>query len=388
MFPMRSCHRDARRRESRSALRVSLEMRHSIFVGVVATLCLSGARAQGPLRAARASSPAAHGAVAPAAVRLGYGLKTGDMLRYKVTALFSGHFPPFAQPNGPAIHIKIVLGYVADVKKQDEKGGEVEFKVDTADVFLLEKEPRPDGSTDADSTLPFPVPVEQMQKTLNVTVRLRPDGSVTSISGGEGNAVPINLGFDIRKLFRLLMPVIFPDKPLNPNEEWSFDDGVLGQRPGKTVYKGRLLSITPAQQNVSIQIASNAETNVADQIDKSGKLTEKKEDVAGSVTGKVTVTGDLKFTAPNGTGDRYAGRLQTGKLLLTTLLTQKRNAPDPDNPDAPLESKIDVKARLFVQAQDKTPATDAGSPNKASSKAPGRSDPPAGTRKKDKKKTP
>ena len=51
--------------------------------------------------------------------------------------------------------------------------------------------------------------------------------------------------------------------------------------------------------------------------------------------------------APN---DRILGRFVTGEMLMTALLNRKRTVADPDKPEEPLESRIDVKARLIFQA--------------------------------------
>jgi hypothetical protein len=92
---------------------------------------------------------------APTSLQLAYALNAGDTFRYRVTGLFNGHFPPFAQPGSPAVNLKVVLEYAGKVNKVDDKGAEVVFVVDKGDLYLLEKEPGEDGKTNPADETPF-----------------------------------------------------------------------------------------------------------------------------------------------------------------------------------------------------------------------------------------
>jgi hypothetical protein len=314
---------------------------------------------------ARADTHAAQPKAAPdssAAVRLTYDLKPGFTRRYKVTGIFSGHFPPFAQPTSPPILLRAQLEYAATVTKQDAKGAEVEFSVESADISILEKDPGPDGKIDPDSETPFPLPIEQVQKTLNVTAILRPDGSIAEVVGGDTSQIKIDLGFDLRKLFLLIMPVTFPDRSVRVNEAWTFTDGLLGKGADRVTYRSRLLGIAPAAHATAFRIGQDAQARIDDRRDKDGKPTDKDDAIVDTTKGTVTVTGALNFVTPSTAAppatDSRAGNLAEGRLTLTVLLNRKRTIPDPDRPDDPLESQIDVRARLFVRAD--------GGPRKAS----------------------
>ncbi len=293
----------------------------------------------------------------PAAARLAYDLTPGSAHHYKVTAIFTGHFPPFTQPGGQPVSLRVLLGYNAAVKKADDKGAEVEFTVDSAEIDLLEKDPGPNGKIDPDSVAPWPIALQEVQQRLNVTALLRPDGSIASIEGGSAMPVQINLGIDLRKLFLLVMPVTFPDKPVKINDTWTFTDGLLGNQPGKVTYSGTLTQIDPTDRQLLFHIRQDAQAAINDKHDKGGKLTDNAADAVDQTTGKVTVTGDLLFAAPNAAvrADRCLGRLTRGHLVMNALLTRKRTAPDPDHPEDPATSNIDVQARLFVQADDARP---------------------------------
>ncbi len=297
--------------------------------------------------------------ISPAPAKITYRFKLGDSFLYKVSGLFTGHFPPFLQPNSPPINLKIDFTYKAAVKKQDDKGAEVAFTVDEAEVSLLEKDPGPDGKIDPDNITPFPLPLAQIQKTLNITARIRPDGSIESIAGGDTSQVKIDIGFDLRKLFLVIMPVIFPDRVLKPNDTWKYDDGLLGHKPGRINYTGKLISSTPQGKNTIYIVEQSGDSNVEDKRDKAGKATINPADVVESTMGTVNLSGSLKFVAfpdlsKTSTGNQLS-RLKDGKLTMTALFTHTRTVVDPEKPDDPLEQKIDVKARLHVQAVDVIP---------------------------------
>ncbi len=285
-----------------------------------------------------------------------YRFKLGDTFQYKVSGLFTGHFPPFAQPNSPPINLKIDFTYKGAVKKQDAKGAEVAFTVDEAEISLLEKDPGPDGKIDPDNITPFPLPLSQIQKTLNITAKLRPDGSIESIEGGDTSQVKIDIGFDLRKLFLVIMPVIFPDRAIKTNDTWKYDDGLLGHKPGRISYSGKLVSTQTLGKNTIYFVDQTGDSNVEDKRDKAGKPTDAAADVFESTVGTVSLTGSLKFsgasdTAKNGEGLKLS-RLKDGKLTMIAQFTHTRAALDPEKPEEPLEQKIDVKARLRVQAVD------------------------------------
>ena len=110
-----------------------------------------------PAKSTNANKPPAPKALsAPLPAQLAYQFTLGTTYRYRLSALFDGHIPPFAQPDSPPIHIKVDLVYVATVKKVDKTGATVEFSVDSADLSLFDHEIREDEKIDPDKTTPFP----------------------------------------------------------------------------------------------------------------------------------------------------------------------------------------------------------------------------------------
>ena len=323
-----------------------------------ATLCLAAFAQTKPTpkpntpKAAQANNNN-NAATAPTALKMAYALNAGDIFRYRVIGLFNGHFPPFAQPESPPINLKIVIEYAGKVNKVDDKGAEVAFVVDKGDLYLLEKEPGENGKVAPEDETPFPIPLSQVQKSLNVTAVIRPDGSVTSVNNGDAAPVQINLGIDLRKLFLLIMPVTFAEKPIKVNEEWRFKDGLLGQSEGKIAYTGKLEGIKATGKGVTSNLAVSASSKIDEKKNKEGKFTDKAEEAVESSVGDASVKGTFTF-AGTPKNSVYIGRLKEGKITLTAKIA--RTAPNPEKPEEKLTTPIDVKARLTVQEISTKPA--------------------------------
>lgn len=280
-----------------------------------------------------------------AANRLIYNFKVGEKRRYKLSAFFVGHFPPIALEGNPPANLEADILYVMTVRKIDAKGADVEFVAETADIYLLEKDPGPDVVVKEDDKIPVPVSLEQIQKALNVTALIQPNGAVATVSGGDNNPIKVDIGFDLRKMFLTILPIVFPSKAVKSGDAWTFDDGVLGHKPGATTYAATLEKSLPNSPN-DLLITQNAQTVINNRLDKEGNSTDKVADQVGSLTGRVTAVGHVLFTTakiPNFS----AVQIRESRLDMVAVL--KRSIPDPAEPGKTSETNIDVKARLVVK---------------------------------------
>ena len=297
-----------------------------------------------------ASKPTSVAAVAGNGL-LTYNFKAGEKRRYKLAAFFVGHFPPIALEGNPPANLEADILYVMTVRKIDAKGAEVEFAVETADVYLLEKDPGPDIEVKEEDKIPVPVSLEQIQKSLNVTAMIKPNGAIAAVSGGGSNPIRVDIGFDLRKMFLTILPVVFPNKSVNPGEAWNFDDGVLGHKVGATTYSATLGKPIPGSSNV-LMVTQNGQTVVDNKLDKEGNSTDKVADQVGSLTGKVTAEGRVLFASAKGPAGS-AVQVMESRLNMVALL--KSVLPDPAAPGTTKLTNIDVKARLVVKAVPVTP---------------------------------
>jgi hypothetical protein len=330
--------------------RLNLRKTGALFISASALL-LSGFAGADPPHKPKPPAAAKARALDTAPDRLTYNFKVGDKRRYKLAAFFVGHFPPIALEGNPPANLEADILYVMTVRKVDAKGAEVEFVAENAEVYLLEKDPGPDVLVKEDDKIPVPVSLEQIQHALNVTAIIQPSGTVATVSGGDDNPIKVDIGFDLRKMFLTILPVVFPNKTVKPAEAWTFEDGVLGHKPGATTYTATLEKAVPGKLS-ALAVTQSAQTIVDNKLDKEGNSTEKAADQVGALTGKVTAEGRVLFAAvktPAGT----AVQVTESRLNMVALL--KRVLPDPSAPGKTSETNIDVKARLVVKAEKSAP---------------------------------
>ena len=312
-----------------------------------------------------ASAVAANG-ITPAL--LTYQFTPGAITHFKVSAFFDGHFPPFAQPDADPIHLKADLAYTATVKKVDKDGATVDFVVEHHNLYLYKREVKEDeqinlsGDDVADMTGLTTLP--DIQKALNATAVLRPDGTIVRILSTSSVKIPFDVGFDIRKLFLMMLPITFANQPVKTADAWPATDGILGSKPGKTVYADRLESVSVSGPNATYHLTQTAHSTVEDNLDKAGNSTAKAEDAYRALSGKVDLTSEMWFAAPAlpqaGAAKAQAGQVKSAHLVMNAAVNRKRLKIDPDQPEIPENDPLDVKARMTIVRDDspaKTPPT-------------------------------
>jgi hypothetical protein len=301
---------------------------------------------------------AALSAPGAAPAELTYLFKAGETHRYRVKAFFDGHFPPFAQPGSQPIHMLAEIVYVSSVSKQTASGTEVKFTVESADLSLLTREVKTDEQISPDDQTPFPIELEDIQKALNTTAILKPDGSITQIVNGNPNAVRINIGFDLRKLFLLTMPITFPQKPVQVGDTWAAKEGVLGSKPGSITYTNRLARISSGNGTLEYHIDHTGASKIDDVLDQQGNHTSKPADVFSTLKGDVTLEGNATFATPakptaSGAGKIRSGRMVSGELDMTVNLRRKTTKADaPEEIRATTDGDYDVRARMLFRNDD------------------------------------
>jgi hypothetical protein len=287
---------------------------------------------------------------AAAGTALTYRFQPGETHRYKIKAFFDGHFPPFAQPGSLPIHLMAELVYVTKVNKQTPAGTEVTFSVDSADITLLTHEVTVDEKIDANDQTPFPVALADVQQSLNTTAVIRPDGSVASVANGVGNPVRVNIGFDLRKLFLLVMPITFPKKPVHAGDSWPAQEGVLGVKPGSTSYTNNLVSILPNGNGTDYSLSQDASSRIDDTLDEAGNSTNNADKIFSTLKGDVTLDGKVTFTTP---ANSRVGQMVRGMLHMQVNLQRKVTKKDaPKEIVAATDGDYDVKARLVFRNND------------------------------------
>lgn len=361
----------------------------TLAAGVMLLLCGLGAKSNtakpqphsgkiGKTAAAASVNAKNSKAVAPAS--LAYQFTPGSVTHFKVNAFFDGHFPPFAQPDSLPVHFKAELGYTATVKKVDKEGATVEFVVDSRELYLFTHEMAENQKIDLNSKevalISDLTTLQDMQKALNATAILRPDGSIVRILTSSSVKIPFDVGFDIRKLFLMMLPVTFPVQPIKPGDTWPATDGLLGAKPGKTVYTDRLDSAT-AGANTTYRLSQKAHADIEDKLDKAGNSAGKDAEVYRTLSGKVDLTSEMTFVVPAAGAQKalpkipagkaahsatqaapvppgeiariaQAGQVQSAHLVMKAVIVRTRVKVNPEQPEIPETDPLDVKARMTV----------------------------------------
>jgi hypothetical protein len=289
-------------------------------------------------------------------VTLDYQFKAGETHHYKVKAFFDGHFPPFAQPGAQPIHMLAEIVYVSKVNKQTPKGVEVSYTVESADLTLLTREYQTTETIDLNDQTPFPIELTDVQQALNTTAVIRPNGTISDIVSSGPSPIKVNIGFDLRKLFLLTMPITFPQTPLSTGDSWLGAEGVLGSRPGSITYKNRLTRVTPGGKGAEYRIDQDATSTIDDQLDMKGNSTRTAKDVVSILKGTIRLGGTVTFSASPPVGGKpgmRAGRMASGQLELQVNLQRKTTKSGvPAEIVQSTDGDFDVKGRLLFSSDD------------------------------------
>ncbi len=277
-----------------------------------------------------------------------YGLTPGTHRIYTVKALFDGRFPPFDQPGNPPVHLAAVLTYDSHVLASNAEGTTVSFTVTHADISLIAKRIKLDAKPDPNNEIPYPIDLTTVQSALDSKVILKPDGSITRILSKNSNLIKVNIGFDLRKLFTLMMPVIFPAQGVTPVATWSNNTGVIGSSPADVHYSTTLSSADQQPHSVILAVTQSAESNIADTLNAAGESTTIAGKAVTKLAGTVLLKSTMQFVAANPTAGQVV-ELSRGRYDLTVHLTRTPVAADAKSVDAQFQSgPIDVTGRMLV----------------------------------------
>ncbi len=277
-----------------------------------------------------------------------YGLKPGTHRIYTVKALFDGRFPPFDQPGNPPVHLAALLTYDAHVLSSNREGATVSFTVTHADINLIANRIKLDAKPDPNNEIPYPIDLQTVQSALDSEVVLKPNGSITRVLSKSSNLIKVNIGFDLRKLFTLMMPVIFPATLLSPSTSWTNDTGVIGSTPADVRYTTTVTTAKEGATGLVLSLSQVAKSTISDTLNSAGESTNIAAKAVTKLAGTVNLKGAMQFvTSPQSIANVV--ELSQGRYDLTVHLTRTPVATEAKSPDAQFQSgPIDVTGRMLV----------------------------------------
>jgi hypothetical protein len=269
---------------------------------------------------------------APARV-LAYQMKPGQTQRYKLTAVIKANMP-FLDSKGPIdLDVVITLVYLATPKTLLADGtADVECKVDSVDVTL--------------ATVPFPIAVEDVQKILNQTITIAQSGEI--MKAGSGGPLPVNVsipGVDPTRLYALLYPIVFQQRPVKPGDTWSFKSNLLHGEGAAPAFRATILSPKDGDADGVTRLRETLSMKVDQKLDSDKKPVLGNKPIHRTRKGLIEGEGDLQFSASEGQFTKSVVKLKAN--IVEKLLGK------PSKPDEPKEviSKVDATVTVELQPE-------------------------------------
>jgi hypothetical protein len=275
---------------------------------------------------------------------ISYRWPAGKTLRYKISAAITGKLPPFDN-----MEAAVDLVYAATAKSRNADGNyPVSFRVVSAEAEVAK--------------IPFTVPEDQARKVLDQSVVLTASGDVVSIADSPPIPFSVSIpGIDLKQLHTLIVPVVFPGRPLQAGDTWTFHSALLG-KDGSSPYKATLVSIDrqPGANGTVASLVATVRTEFAMDVDqklgKDKKPAATPDDVVRTRKGKIVGSGTFRF-------DVGRGRLSRGEVKVAAEIAEDVVGAL-DTPDEPRHVDSAINAVITVAPDASKPA--AAKPKKAS----------------------
>ncbi len=229
----------------------------------------------------------------------------------------------------------------------------VDFRIEKAEAELAK--------------IPLPVPFEDAQKVLNRSATFLKTGEVKSVAAAPplpfGVSIP---GVDPQRLYSLICPVVFPERPVKPGDSWEYESELLGSEGSPAKFTATVLEsaaeTAPAgkaamqkrrpagtsQPEIPLRVREEFTMAVDQKLDADKKPIAEGESPRKTRVGQITGSGVMAFSPQR-------GKLLRGHLTIQARITE-RFVGDPP-PDEPAEIVTNVKAVVRISPYVPTPAT-------------------------------
>lgn len=272
---------------------------------------------------------------------LAYQLTPEKPLVYRLTATINGSLPLFENPEPTQLNAVLGLVYRATPKALlDDGTTDVALSVESADLEI--------------EKVPFPIPLEEVQKVLDQTITLSRRGEIKRVLGGSPVPFSVSIpGVDPKRLYALLFPIVFPDRPIREGETWAFKSELLGGEGAEPSFTATLLPHREPADAPTRQLREEFSMGIDQRLGEDKKPVGRGKKVHMTRKGRIEGKGLFHF-------DSTQGCFMRGEIDLTANITETR-VGKPIKKDEPKQVISKVRAKVLVELQ---PATTADAPAK------------------------
>jgi len=258
----------------------------------------------------------------------------GQPSRYQIKADLSGSLPIMNNVGPIDLEASIEMVYKVTPRSVDGDGiAAVDFRVEKAEAELAK--------------IPLPVPFEDAQKVLNRSVVFHKTGAVKSVA--EAPPLPFGVsipGVDPQRLYTLICPIVFPDRPIKQGDTWDYKSELLGTEEAPARFTATVLeSDKPSGQarartaEMPLRVREEFSMDVDQKLNADKKPLAEGETLRKTRVGRITGSGVMAFSAQR-------GKLLRGYLTILAKITERYVGEPP--PDEPAETVTNVKAVVHI----------------------------------------
>lgn len=252
-----------------------------------------------------------------------YRFKPGKPLKYKLTADIKGSVPILDNPTPVDIEATLTLTYIATPKTMLADGtSDIAVKVENVEAELLK--------------IPIDLDIDKIRKSLNQTITLSKGGVVKKVTGGGPLPFSVSVpGIDPRRLYTLIFPVVFQQKPVKAGDSWAFKSGLISDEAGSSKFTATLMPVEDKLHPIKEEF-----TLAIDQ-----KLDKEKKpataDIYKTRKGTIEGSGVLNF-------DPAAGYFKSGVINLKANIVDDLQV-EPEKPEIPKHTETKVNAKVTME---------------------------------------
>ncbi|MBM3495577.1 MAG: hypothetical protein FJX72_14835 [Armatimonadetes bacterium] len=240
--------------------------------------------------------------------RMTYRWSPRQVTKYRVAADLSGSLPIMQSVEPIELDATLDLVYKVIVRSVDATGAaSVDFRVQSAEAEL--------------ARIPLPVPFEDAQRVLDRSVTFAPTGEVRAVKAAGPLPFALSIpGVDPQRLYTLVCPIVFPERPVKRGDTWEYRSELLGTEGQPARFTATVIEPDPVKPGSRSERALRVRQDFTMNVDQ--RLAADKKPVESDGAAHATRTGTIKGSGVMAfSPDR--GKLLRGHLTIQADITER-----------------------------------------------------------------